>query len=96
MLALALAAAASAAGATTTSNSGTLSVEGASGVVTVIGRGALLGRLASGSVKIVDLSQADRWEPMINGIAGIEAVSAQGREPDLPHSRRRLSNRDPR
>lgn len=58
---------------------GTLSVEGAAGVITVTGRGAVLGRVVSGSVRIVDVSPDDRWEPMINGIAGIESYTLKGR-----------------
>jgi hypothetical protein len=58
---------------------GTLSVEGAAGIVTVTGRGAVLGRVVSGSVRIVDVSPDDRWEPMINGIAGIESYTLKGR-----------------
>jgi hypothetical protein len=76
---LALVLVSTAATAAVTPPTGTLSVEGAVGVVTVTGRGAVLGRLGSGSVRIVDLTPSDRWEPMINGIAGIESYTLKGR-----------------
>ena len=78
LLAFALASTAAVAG-TPQQAAGTLSVEGATGAVTVTGRGAVLGRLVSGSVRIVDLTPDDRWEPMINGIAGIESYTLKGR-----------------
>ena len=76
---LAFALASTAAVAANAPSVGTLSVEGAVGVVTVTGRGAVLGRVVSGSVRIVDVSPDDRWEPMINGIAGIESYTLRGR-----------------
>jgi hypothetical protein len=60
-------------------SAGTLSVESGVGVVTITGRGALLGRIDSGSVKIVDLTPDDRWWPLINGLSGIDAVPLKGR-----------------
>jgi hypothetical protein len=78
-LALLAFALASTAAVAATPSAGTLSVEGAVGVVTVTGRGAVLGRVVSGSVRIVDTSPDDRWEPMINGIAGIESYTLKGR-----------------
>jgi hypothetical protein len=60
-------------------SAGTLSVEGAVGVVTVAGKGAVLGRVLQGSVRIVDNTPEDRWEPMINGIAGVPSYSLRGK-----------------
>jgi hypothetical protein len=47
---------------------GALSIEGGKGVVVVRGNGGLLGRLARGSVDIVDLTPADQWKPTLNGV----------------------------
>ena len=76
---LALALAVPAALAAKAPSAGTLSVEGGVGVVTITGRGALLGRMVSGTVKIVDLTPDDRWWPLVNGASGIEAVPLKGR-----------------
>jgi hypothetical protein len=62
-----------------TPTAGTLSVEGGVGTITITGRGALLGRVVSGTVKIVDVTPEDRWDPVINGFAGIDAVTVKGR-----------------
>jgi hypothetical protein len=58
---------------------GTLSIEGGVGAITITGRGAVLGRVVFGSVKVVDLTPTDRWDAMINGVAGIEAYPLKGR-----------------
>ena len=46
---------------------GTLSVEGASGVVIVQARGAVIGRVANGTVVIADLSPGDDSDPVVWG-----------------------------
>lgn len=46
---------------------GTLSVEGASGTVIVQARGAVIGRVASGTVVIADLSPGDDNDPVVWG-----------------------------
>lgn len=48
---------------------GMLSVEGGRGVVIIRGNGGLLGRVAQGSVIVVDLSPSDPWRWSVNGIA---------------------------
>ena len=40
---------------------GALSIEGGKGVIVVRGNGGLLGRVAHGSVEVVDLTPADAW-----------------------------------
>jgi hypothetical protein len=57
---------------------GTLSVEGAVGVVKVTARGGLLGRIESGSIQVVDLSPNDRWFPVVNGLGRGVVVTMKG------------------
>ncbi len=45
---------------------GSLSIVGGRGQVTLRGNGAVLGRMDSGSIQIVDLSPADRWTPAVS------------------------------
>jgi hypothetical protein len=47
---------------------GALSIEGGKGVIVVRGNGGLLGRVAHGSVEIIDLTPGDAWRPTVNGI----------------------------
>lgn len=48
---------------------GALSIEGGNGVIVVRGNGGLLGRVARGTVDFVDLTPADQWKPILNGIS---------------------------
>jgi hypothetical protein len=47
---------------------GALSIEGGRGVIVIRGNGGLLGRVAHGSVEIVDLTPVDAWRPAVNGV----------------------------
>jgi len=57
---------------------GALSIEGGRGVIVVRANGGLLGRIAHGSVELVDLSPADSWRPTLNGITRARRVAAKG------------------
>jgi len=46
---------------------GSLSVEGGRGTVKLQGRGGVLGRIARGTLQIVDTTPGDRWAPTVNG-----------------------------
>jgi hypothetical protein len=48
---------------------GALSVEGGKGIVIVRGNGGLLGRVAKGTVEVVDLTPLDPWRPTVNGVS---------------------------
>jgi opacity protein-like surface antigen len=67
VLALALALPAGAAARTATSTDGTLSVKEARGVVTIQGRGAVIGSFAKGSVTINDPIDGDGTGPIVTG-----------------------------
>ena len=69
MLTCALFAAAvvAASGAAGEPTSGTLSVEGGKGLVVLELRGSTLGRLASGSVRVTDVTPRDRFAPLVVG-----------------------------
>jgi hypothetical protein len=56
-----------AAAARTLAGEGTVSVEDGRGKVTIDARGAVIGRLASGSVTIWDLTPEDAYEPVVYG-----------------------------
>jgi hypothetical protein len=58
--------------------SGTLSVEGATGMIKVTARGGVLGRIESGSIQLVDLTPNDRWFPVINGLGRAVVVTLKG------------------
>ena len=47
---------------------GALSIESGRGIMVVRGNGGLLGRLARGTVELVDLTPADQWKPTVNGV----------------------------
>lgn len=57
---------------------GTLSVENGRGKVTVQARGAILGRVASGSVVVYDLTPNDAFEPYISGDDYVRLVGETG------------------
>ena len=67
VLALALALPAGVAARTTTSSDGTLSVKEARGVVTIQGRGGVIGSFAKGSVTINDPIDGDGTGPIVTG-----------------------------
>ena len=75
LLALALPFAASAAVRT---GEGTLSVENARGKVTVQAKGAILGRIVSGSVLVFDLTPNDGYEPYVSGDDYVKLVGETG------------------
>ena len=47
-------------------------------MIVVRANGVLLGRIAHGSVELVDLSPADSWRPTLNGITRSRRVAAKG------------------
>jgi hypothetical protein len=49
-------------------STGEFELEGGSGVFVVRGNGGLLGRVVSGSVRVIDLSPNDRWHWSIDGV----------------------------
>jgi hypothetical protein len=59
---------------------GSLEVKDGRGVITVKGRGALLGRLDRGSLVVVDLTPNDQWSPRVNGVPRGKLVSIRGRD----------------
>jgi len=67
VLALALAVPVGAAARTSGSNDGTLSVKDARGIITIQGRGGVIGTFARGSVTITDPIDGDGTGPIITG-----------------------------
>jgi hypothetical protein len=67
VLALALALPAGAAARTSGPNDGTLSVKDARGIITIQGRGGVIGTIARGSVTITDPIDGDGTGPIITG-----------------------------
>jgi len=67
LLALALALPAGAAARTSGPNDGTLSVKDARGIITIQGRGGVIGTIARGSVTITDPIDGDGTGPIITG-----------------------------
>jgi hypothetical protein len=59
---------------------GSLSVDQGSGLVTIRGKGALIGRLARGQLLLVDLSPLDAWIPRVNGVQRARFAGARQRE----------------
>jgi hypothetical protein len=57
---------------------GTLSVDNGRGKVTVQAKGAILGRIASGSVVVYDLTPNDLYEPFISGDDYVRLVGETG------------------
>jgi hypothetical protein len=57
---------------------GALSIEGGRGVIVVRGSGGLLGRVAHGSVEVVDLTPLDAWRPAVNGVTHSRRVFSKG------------------
>lgn len=48
-------------------SAGELSIEGGKGLVVLELRGSTLGRLASGTLRVTDLTPRDRFEPLVTG-----------------------------
>lgn len=59
---------------------GSLEITDGRGVVTIKGRGALLGRLDKGSLLITDLTPTDQWSPRVNGVPRGRLVSIRGKD----------------
>jgi hypothetical protein len=57
---------------------GALSIEGGKGVIVVRGNGGFLGRVAHGSVEVVDLTPTDAWRPVVNGITRPRRIVTKG------------------
>ncbi len=57
---------------------GALSIEGGRGVIVVRGSGGLLGRVAHGSVEVLDLTPLDAWRPVVNGVTRSRHVFSKG------------------
>ena len=67
-----------AAGGAVHAGEGTLSVENARGKVTIQAKGAILGRIVSGSVVVFDLTPNDAYEPYISGDDYVKLVGETG------------------
>jgi len=65
---LALALSASAATGAARAPSGSLSIEDGRGLVRILGKGVVVGRMEKGTLEITDLSLSDQWSPRVNGI----------------------------
>ncbi len=59
---------------------GSLEITDGRGVITVKGRGALLGRLDRGTLTIVDLTPSDQWSPRVNGVPRGRLTTFHGRD----------------
>jgi hypothetical protein len=59
---------------------GSLEITDGRGVITIKGRGAMLGRLDKGSLQITDLAPADQWSPRVNGVPRGRLVSIRGKD----------------
>jgi hypothetical protein len=59
---------------------GSLEITDGRGMITIKGRGALLGRLDRGSLTITDLSPNDQWSPRVGGIPRGRVVSVRGQD----------------
>jgi hypothetical protein len=59
---------------------GSLEVTDGRGVISIKGRGALLGRLDRGSLTIVDLTPNDQWSPRVNGVPRGRVTSFRGKD----------------
>ncbi len=57
---------------------GSLSIEGGKGFFVVRGNGGLLGRVAKGTVEVVDLTPGDAWRPVVNGTTHVTRFSTKG------------------
>ena len=57
---------------------GALSIEGGRGAIVVKGNGGLLGRVAHGSVEVVDLTPGDSWKPVVNGTTRARRSMSKG------------------
>ena len=67
-----------AAAASVHAGEGTLSVENARGKVTIQAKGAILGRIANGSVVVFDLTPNDGYEPYVSGDDYVKLVGETG------------------
>jgi len=64
--------------AATRTGEGTLSVDSGRGKVTVLAKGAILGRIANGSVVVYDLTPNDAFEPYVSGDEYVKLVGEIG------------------
>jgi hypothetical protein len=62
------------------SPAGSVELIDARGTITIKGRGALLGRIDSGSLQIVDLTLNDPWSPRVNGVPRGRVVGMRGKD----------------
>ncbi|MBA2296560.1 MAG: hypothetical protein H0W14_00805 [Actinobacteria bacterium] len=62
----------------TRTGEGTLSVDSGRGKVTVQAKGAILGRIANGSVVVYDLTPNDAFEPYVSGDEYVKLVGETG------------------
>ena len=72
---------------------GSLSVEDGRGVVTLRGKGIVIGRLERGELQIVDLSPLDQWSPRVNGVPRGRTVGMRGKDVNfyVPGGRYRIT-----
>jgi hypothetical protein len=59
---------------------GSLSIEGGRGAIQITGKGVLVGRIAQGSLEIIDLTSDDQWSPRVNGIPRGHRVWLRGKK----------------
>lgn len=57
---------------------GSLAVEHGRGIVQIKGKGALVGVIEKGTLKIVDQSPSDQWSPRVNGVPRGKTVWLRG------------------
>ncbi|MSO95157.1 MAG: hypothetical protein EXQ81_05105 [Thermoleophilia bacterium] len=60
-------------------SAGSFELEGGRGSIQIIGKGAVVGRIEQGALKIIDLSPADQWSPFVNGVPRGKVVWLRGR-----------------
>jgi hypothetical protein len=58
---------------------GSLEIKDGRGVIEIIGKGVLVGRIDKGSLEIVDLTLDDQWSPRVNGIPRGKTVGLRGK-----------------
>jgi hypothetical protein len=89
---LALALSATAATGAAKAPAGSLEVQDGRGLVQIVGKGALVGRIEKGSLEIVDLVVDDAWSPRVNGIPRGRKVWLRGKKISfyIPGGRYRL------
>jgi len=60
-------------------SAGSFELEGGRGQIQITGKGAVVGRVEQGALKIIDLSPDDQWSPYVNGVPRGKVVWLRGR-----------------